>query len=83
MNKITIILLITWSFIVLDSTLAVVCKFSKACLDLAGRFSILAKFALKDSSWPYVYLSLAILGLITVLLMNKSDNIKNKTIKDT
>mgnify|MGYP001170830741 CR=1 FL=1 len=71
MKTITTILLVLWVLIVLDSTGAVLCKFSKACVDLAQRFSILAKFTLKDSSWPYLYLGLAVFGLITVLLLNK------------
>ena len=40
-------------------------------MDLAKRFSMLAKFALKDSNWPYVYLGLAMLGLVTVIVVRK------------
>ena len=81
MNTLTTILLILWVLVVLDSSGAVLCKFSQSCVDLAQRFSILAKFALKDSSWPYVYLGLALFGLVTVLLMNKEYENK-KVLKD-
>jgi len=76
MNTRTTLLLVIWVILVLDSTGAVLCKFSDSCIDLAKRFSILAKFDLKDSNWPYVYLGLAVLGLITVLIISK-DVIKN------
>lgn len=72
MNTTTTILLVVWIVFVLDSSGAVLCKFSSACIDLAKRFSILAKFALKDSNWPYVYLGLAVLGLVTVLLVSRA-----------
>ena len=76
MNTRTTLLLVIWVILVLDSIGAVLCKFSDSCIDFAKRFSILAKFALKDSNWPYVYLGLALLGLITVLIISK-DVIKN------
>jgi len=72
MNATTTVLLVVWTLILVDSTGAMLCKFSDACVEFAKRFSILAKFALKDSSWPYVYLGLAILGLATVLLVSRS-----------
>ena len=71
MNTATTILLVVWIVLVLDSSGAVLCKFSNSCMDLAKRFSMLAKFALKDSVWPYVYLGLAVLGLVTVLLVRR------------
>jgi hypothetical protein len=71
MNTITTILLVVWIVLVLDSSGSVLCKFNDTCIDFAKRFSILAKFALKDSNWPYVYLGLAVLGLATVLLISK------------
>ena len=72
MNTITTVLLVVWVLFVLDSSGAVLCKFSNSCLEFAQRFSMLAKFALKDSNWPYVYLGLAVLGLVTVLLVSRS-----------
>ncbi len=71
MKTITTILLILWVLVVLDSTGAVLCKFSTACVDFAQSFSILAKFSLKDSQWVYAYLGLAVFGLVTVLLVNR------------
>lgn len=71
MNTITKVLLVIWILIVLDSSGSILCKFSQTCLDFVKKFSVLARFALKDSNWPYVYFILAVLGLATVLIVNR------------
>ena len=79
MDTETVVLLVLWILIVLDSTASVLCKFSDECVKFAKKFSIFAKFSLKDSNWPYAYLFLAVLGLVTVLIMNKKlDEKKDK-----
>ena len=76
MHTITTILLVIWIILVADSTCALICKFSKSCLNFAHRFSLgrwkLSNFAL-NNWWPYVYLFMALMGLLTVLVVSNKE----------
>tara|TARA_Y100000389_G_C17381822_1_gene474791 strand:+ start:279 stop:533 length:255 start_codon:yes stop_codon:yes gene_type:complete len=71
MNLTTKIFLGIWIIFIIDSSGSVLCKFSESCLNLVKKFSILGRFGIEDSFWPYVYLGLSILGLVTVIMINK------------
>ena len=69
---------IIWVFIVLDSIGAVICKFNKYCLSVLGKMSFLSGFQVKNSNWPFVYLSLSTLGLLTAMFSkNCQEKIQN------
>lgn len=73
MNTTTKILLIIWIFIIFDSFGAVICKWLNFCRNSSLVDKIItAKGVPINNNWPYVYLVLAILGLLTILLMIKS-----------
>ena len=77
MHIVAIILLVFWIILVVDSTGALICKFSKSCLNFARSFSLwrwkLSKFSL-NGWWPYVYLFLALAGLFTVIIVSREES---------
>ena len=68
-NKVFIIL---WILIVLDSSGAVLCRWLDFCMNssLVHRI-ITAKGVPLDTNWIYVYLFLAILGLVTAIICSR------------
>ena len=68
-NKVFIIL---WVIILLDSSGAVFCKLMDFCVNNSLVHKIInAKHLPINNNWVYVYLFLAILGLITAIICSK------------
>jgi|TARA_Y100000389_G_scaffold32356_1_gene27486 hypothetical protein len=70
MNTVQIIFLVLWILVVLDSIGAVLCKLIKGCTTNSFvNYFLQHKNVPFSNNWPFVYLFLAILGLVTTIVL--------------
>ena len=73
MKDIQLIFLILWILIFLDSLSAVICKNIKSCVKSSFvQYFLEKKNVPFDNNWPYIYLFLGILGLTSVIILNRT-----------
>ena len=73
MKTATIVFLVIWSILVFDSAGALMCKYIRRCANIFSKLSVGAQFPL--GSWVFVYFTVAVLGMVTVLVMMKEDSL--------
>ena len=71
MNTINIILLLLWIFIFIDSIGAIFCKYNTFCSTSSIVKYITHKNLPLSTNWPFIYLFLAMTGLITIIIASR------------